>query len=56
MAKEINEKEEEYKGLENLTKKQKYEFDQLLINYTEASENQKLLKKSYKIEQKKQMN
>ena len=38
MAKQIEEKENEYADLENLTKRQKEEFDNLLLNYTQASE------------------
>ena len=45
MAKQIEEKEEEFQGLENLTKKQKEEFDNLLLNYSEASEKLEEIKK-----------
>ena len=45
MAKQIEEKEEEFQGLENLTKKQKEEFDNLLLNYSDASEKLMEIKK-----------
>ena len=45
MAKQIEEKEEEYADLKNLTKRQKEEFDNLIINYSDASEKLMEIKK-----------
>ena len=45
MAKQIEEKENEYADLENLTKRQKEEFNNLLLNYSEASEKLEEIKK-----------
>ena len=45
MAKQIEEKENEYADLESLTKRQKEEFNNLLLNYTDASEKLEEIKK-----------
>ena len=44
MSKQIEEKEDEFRGLETLTKKQKSEFDKLLVDYTETSSKLEELK------------
>ena len=41
----MRKKKEEFRGLENLTKKQKDEFDKLLIGYTDASHKLEEIKK-----------
>ena len=45
MAKQIEEKEEEFRGLENLTRKKKDKFDKLLIGFTDASHKLEEIKK-----------
>ena len=45
MAKQIEEKENEYADLESLTRREKDEFDKLLLNYSETSEKLMEIKK-----------